>query len=678
MLQAGRLRVVHGALVAFGVALAGRAAWVQLWQGERWARMAEAQHYARGAVPPPRGQILDVSGVPLARSEVRVHLNVVPANVTEPRRLQRALERLGVDRATRQRAGDRRRKWVPIRKGFMPSEVAAVLPLKGIVSLTSVQRDYLPGDGLRPIVGRTSLEGQGLDGIELMLDSLLHGERGSTRALLGARGQRYESLDAMSRPPRPGHAVTLTISNVLQDICDRALEDARASLAITGGDVVILEPRRGEVRCLSSLRPGGRVTGSPALVDPFEPGSTLKPFLAGRMVEEGRARLDEVIETYDGRWRTCGGEITDVHKAERMTLAEVIQYSSNIGIARFTERLTRREVYEILRDWGFGALTGIGYPSESPGVLREPAFWSCPTQAALSRGYEIAVTPIQLAAAYGAIANDGLLLVPTLVQSIVDADGEPVYEHRPQVVRRVMEPRTARVMREVLAAVVDSGTATDAGLATFDLGGKSGTARRVVDGAYAEGRYTATFVGLFPARAPQYVVLVKLDDPRGTYYGGKTAAPVAKAILQAAIAARDASLDRGGLALERARYVPPPLDAPATREVGVSRRISTAGRLPGDSVAGEDPSARYALVDSAPLPPAVRVRLDLGAAPDSAERTPARVVVPDVRGLPERVAARVLHRAGLRVAFVSGVGYALSPPPGALVRAGTLVKVARR
>lgn len=670
MLQTTRLRIIQGVLVAFAVALVLRAGWVQLWQGEHWERQAARQHYSRYALPAPRGEILDLAGVPLAQSEVRVRLAIDPRNVTDRRRLARELKRLGVDAATTRRATDRKRKWVEIPKAFLPSEVAVVSALKGVYPRPSVQRDYVPLQGLRRIVGRTTNEDVGQDGIELVLDSLLRGERGSTRALKGAGGERYEPLDAMTQPPRPGHTVTLTINYVMQDICDRALVDASARLGISGGDIVVLEPSRGEIRCLASWRESGG-TGSTALIEPFEPGSTLKPFLAGRMVEMERARMDEVVETFGGTYRWCGRDITDVHEADRMSLADVIRFSSNIGIARVTERLSKRELYEILRDFGFGAPTGIAYPSETGGLLKEPRTWSCPSQSAMARGYEISVTAVQLAAAYGAIANDGLLLVPSLVKEIRDADGALVYEHAPQVVRRVMKPGTARMLRDLLASVVDSGTATDASLATFDLGGKSGTARRVIDGRYAADRYIATFVGLFPARKPQYVILVKLDDPRGTYYGGKTAAPVAKAILQSAIAARDASLDRGDLAAQRARYVPPgsELDAP-------SRRVVAAGRI-GSDVPPADPATRYALVDSTPLPPAARVTFDLRA--DSVKPPPReQVVVPDVRGLPMRVAARELHRAGLRVSFVSGVPFEVSPPPGSTVAGGTLVRVARR
>ena len=668
MLQTTRLRVVQGVLVAFAAALVLRAGWVQLWQGERWQRMAARQHYSRNALPAPRGEILDVAGVPLAQSEVRVRLNVAPTEVRDPRRLARDLRRLGVDGATIRRATDRKRKWVEIPKAFMPSDVAVVSALRGVHPDPSVQRDYVPLEGMRRIVGRTSSEGNGQDGLELVLDSLLRGQRGSTKDLLGPGGRRYESLDALTQPPVPGHSVTLTVSYVMQDICDRALADAAIRLGVSGGDIVVLEPATGEIRCLASRRESRVNTGSLALTEPFEPGSTLKPFFAGRMVEGERARLDEMIETFNGTYRTCGRTITDVHRAQRLSLADVIRYSSNIGIARFTERLSRREVFEILRDFGFGTPTGIAYASEASGRLKEPRLWSCPSQASMAIGYEVSVTAVQLAAAYGAIANDGLLLVPTLVKSIRDADGELVYEHRPQLVRRVLKPRTARALRDVLASVVDSGTATDASLATFDLGGKSGTARGVSNGRYVDGSYTSTFVGLFPAKEPQYVVLVKLDNPRGAYYGGKTAAPVAKAVLQAAIAARDASLDRGDLAMQRARYVPPP------EESSTTRRVVATGRVGADV---PPPQPRYALVDSTPMPPPARARFDLRAE-STRPAARERVTIPDVRGLPVRVAARELHRAGLRVAIVSGVPFEVSPPPGTLVVGGTLVRVARR
>lgn len=673
MLRETRLTIVNGLLLAFALALVARSAWVQLWEGEIWERLASRQHYAHNALPAPRGEVLDVAGVPLAQSLVRVRLAVVPPEVREPRRLTRLLERLGVDRATRRRVIDRRRKWVALAGTYLASEVEPIRALRGVRVEAVGERVYMPSDGLRKIVGRTGEGGAGADGIEMTLDSVLHGERGTVRALVGARGERYESPDALTKPPRAGHSVKLTISYVLQDICDRALADAVARLQATGGDIVVLDPRSGELRCLASRRSTGVATAIAALVEPFEPGSTLKPLYAGKLIESGKARVDEVVETFNGSYRTHGRTITDVHKAQRLSLADVIRHSSNIGIVRFTERLAPSDMFQMLRDFGFGTPTGVPYPSEAAGTLMEPRRWSVQSQASLAIGYEVAVTPLQLASAYAAIANGGLLLVPALVKSIIDADGNTVYAHRPRVVRRVLDARTARTMRDILASVVDSGTATDAALATFAMGGKSGTARRAAGGRYGTGSYTSTFVALFPATDPQYVVLVKIDNPRGTYYGGKAAAPVATAVIESAIAARDAALNRADLAMQKARYVPPASSAPS-ETVSAAGSVAIAGSKGSDA---EPP--RFALIDSAlARPGAPPARFDLNER--MRDSTPGRelVTVPDVRRLPLRVAARELHRAGLRVALVSGVNFELSPEPGTAVRRGTLVKLARQ
>ena len=345
MLQATRLRIVQGVLVAFAAALVLRSAWVQLWQGAKWEQMARYQHYSSNVIPPRRGEILDVAGVPLAQSEVRVQLNIAPNEVKEPRRLARDLRKLGIDPVTIRQAVDPKRKWIEIPRPFMPSEVSVVSALRGVHTKVTTRRDYVPLDGLRRIVGRTNADDAGVDGLELVLDSLLRGERGSVPTLRARGGRQYESLDAISHPPLPGHTVTLTVNYVMQDICDRALADAAERLGASGGDIVVLEPTRGEIRCLASRRESKQSTSAMALIEPFEPGSTLKPFIAGRMVESGKARFDEVIETYNGIYKTCGPAIKDVHKADRLALSDVIRFSSNIGIARFTERLSRRELY---------------------------------------------------------------------------------------------------------------------------------------------------------------------------------------------------------------------------------------------------------------------------------------------------------------------------------------------
>jgi cell division protein FtsI/penicillin-binding protein 2 len=456
----------------------------------------------------------------------------------------------------------------------------------------------------------------------------------------------------------------LTLNRDLQDICEQALARAVDSLDAAGGDIVVMNPNSGEVLAMASQRVGVRSLSVTAVAEPFEPGSTLKPFIAAALLERGRARPDEVIETFNGQAILEGRLVTDDHRAPQLSLSDVIRYSSNVGIVRFAERLTPREKFETLRDFGFGIETGIPLPAEADGTLREPFRWNRTSGSSIVMGYEVAVTPLQLVAAYSAIANGGNLLEPHLVREIRSPDGELIYRAKPRVIRRVVSESVARDVQQMLLGVVESGTATRADLATYLLGGKSGTARRTVQGkGYVLGNYTASFVGLFPADKPQYVVLVKLDSPRQAYYGGEIAAPVTKVILRAALAARDAALDRSELAnVERIRRVTGTADTLA--DPGVT--VAQAAPPPAEESAGkvEEPAeVRQAVTIQ--LPHVLRPK-----AIDQSERP-----VPDVSGMTLREAVRALHHSGFRVRLVAERGSATLPAAGTALAAGSIVKL---
>jgi cell division protein FtsI (penicillin-binding protein 3) len=280
-------------------------------------------------------------------------------------------------------------------------------------------------------------------------------------------------------------------------------------------------------------------------------------------------------------------------------------------------------------------------------------------------GYEVSVTPLQLAAAYATIANGGELLEPALVKEVRDADGSVVFRHERRVVRRAMPPQVAERVLRMLVETVAHGTAVDADLATFQVAGKTGTARRVSRGqGYVTADYTASFVGLFPSQQPQYVIVVKIDNPRGgVYYGGKTAAPVSRVVLEAALAARDAALDRGALAT-RAKPSPAPAASP--------RRGAAA---PGAASAAE--VAVVAPTRSA-VPPARSVTVDLLAPLSETGEpatTPAPRAVPDVHGLSLREAVRALHGAGFQIDLASGPHGETRPGAGASLRPGAVVRL---
>lgn len=658
-----RLTVLHLSLIGFALAIVARAAQVQLWQGKAWAARAERQHYAEAALPAPRGDILDASGATLAQSREVVRLSIAPREVRERAALERALRRAGVPASSIRHALDTARQWVVLPGRYLAADVAAALAMRGVYAEPIVDRVYGADDGMRRIVGRVGPDGRPVDGLELALDSLLRGSRGEATLLRDARGRRFESPTSPGVSPRPGQTVVLTLNDELQGICERALDDAVARLGASGGDIVVLDPHDGAVLAMASHRPDPRSTASTALTEPFEPGSTLKPFIAATLLTLGRARPDEVIDTHNGVYTVNGRTITDEHKAPRLSLHDVIRFSSNVGITSFAARLTPAEEYQALRDFGFGTPTLVPYPSEASGTLRPPREWSLQSQASLAMGYEIAVTPLQLATAYAAIANGGELLQPALVKEVRDADGTIVYQHEKRVVRRVMSPEVAARIREMLVDVVERGTAVQADLSTYAVAGKTGTARRAVRGVgYAARQYTASFVGLFPATDPQYVILVKLDDPTGaSYFGGSTAAPVTKAVLEAALAARDAALDRRALAAQSLARA----ETPGVRD-------GDADHGGGDSLAGAVDTAGTGTV---PYVVSLGARGAAGARPAPAAAGSARRAVPDVRGLPLRAAVTVLHRAGFRVQLASGPLGTTLPAAGTLAPVGSTIRL---
>jgi cell division protein FtsI (penicillin-binding protein 3) len=668
MLQNKRIAVVHLVLGVFAAAILVRAAQVQVWQGKQWQAKATRQHVTASSIPAPRGLILDASGVPLAESRERVQIAIATREIRDPKKLARELKRIGLDASWLARLNDPKRKWVQLPGSFVPADVASITSMRGVNTTPVGERVYAASGGAERIVGHANAQGEGTDGVELMLDSLLRGTKGTVSLVKDVRGRRFESPDELSADPLPGHTVSLTINGSLQAITDRALGNAVASMNADGGDILVLDPNTGEIKAMASRRRDPLSTAAMAIIEPYQPGSTLKPFTAAALLARGKARVDEVIETYNGEYKTFGRTIHDIHTAPRLSLADVIRFSSNVGIVRFGERLTPREQYESLRDFGFGTPTGVPYPGEAAGRLRPPSAWSKQSAASLAMGYELSVTPLQLALAYGSIANGGELLEPQLVKEVRDLEGRVVYTSKRRVVRRVLSPQGAAQLRGLLTGVVDSGTAKDAEMSTFAVGGKSGTVRGMSKGRYVAGSYTASFVGLFPAENPQYVILVKLDNPKGSYYGGKTAAPVSRTVLEAAIAARDAAIDR--TALTRRRVEP----VFASRDSG-PRSTADSEKRPITVAAG---SVEEVAADSS-RDPGERASVPFIVSLADRPRSPAPPIrvrpIPDVRGLPLRAAVLTLHESGFRVQVVTGGEGTTVPEPGTSLRTGAMVRL---
>ncbi|MGH7580850.1 MAG: peptidoglycan D,D-transpeptidase FtsI family protein, partial [Gemmatimonadales bacterium] len=523
---------------ALGVAaLLARAVQLQIIDGDKWANEAERTRTERRVLPARRGALYDRNMVPLAITQEFYHVGIAPNELDDPASAFRALVRnLGVPAAPLDREFRARKRWIYLHGPFNATQVQPLRDITGVHLEGSFQRFYPARDLARPIIGGLEADSaRGGAGLELALDSILDGEPGAAVLLKDRAGQRYASPARLVRDPVPGNDVVLTIDSELQEIAERGLADALEEMRAEGGDVVFLDPRTGELLAMASRQvdPGATARAS-AFTDPFEPGSTAKLFTAAALLRNELVDSTDEVFGEGGVWLmpvTRSGRrtrtIRDVHEhTGNVTLAEAIGTSSNIAMAKFSLRLTPEQQFEALRDFGFGTPTGAEFPSESRGTLEFPDRWEpMYTRASMAMGYELGVTPVQLAAAYGAIANDGVLMAPTLVREVRDPSGAVLYRRAPEPVRRAVSPEIAERLRRFLrGAVGEGGTGGEAQLATYTVLGKTGTARRFENGHYAAGKYTSSFAAMFPADHPQLVVIVKIDNPKGSYYGGTTAA----------------------------------------------------------------------------------------------------------------------------------------------------------
>jgi cell division protein FtsI (penicillin-binding protein 3) len=634
---------VRIAAIQFGFALGilavlTRAAQLQIVEAEHWEHEAARQRTEKVVLPARRGALYDRNGTPLAITQEFYHVGVAPNELEDVRAAFVLLVRnLGMSAPTLNREFQARKRWIYFHGPFNATQVQPLRAVKGVHLTGEYQRFYPSRDLARPIIGGLAPDRPvGGSGLEGALDSLLTGRAGEAVLLKDIAGRRYDSPGRKTRDPVAGNDITLTIDAELQEIAERGLDDAIAQMHAEGGDVVFLDPNSGELLALASRQAaGGGVPSASTLTDPFEPGSTAKLFTAAALLMRGRVKPADAVSGENGAWNmpvTSTGRtrrITDAHAhREALTLARAIQVSSNIAMAKFSSRLRPEEQFETLRDFGFGTPTSAEFPGESRGILAFPDRWQpMYTRASMAMGYEFGVTPVQLAAAYGAIANDGILLAPTLVREVRDPAGNLLYRHQPEPVRRVVSSDVATQLREFLREAVGAGgTGEMAQLSNYSVLGKTGTAVRFRNGHYVRGEYTASFAAIFPADHPQLVVIVKIDNPRGNYYGGLTAAPVTRTMLQQALASRRVAIDRG--------------------------------RLTSHDTAG--PEARKPLAAEPAGPAPVVVTLPYRAPAISSAALP----VPDVAGRSIREAALALHRRGFRV-NLRGLGRVVRTMPGA-------------
>jgi cell division protein FtsI (penicillin-binding protein 3) len=655
-----RRRVLLTCWLLSGGLIVARAAQVQVAQGPFWREQAARQHHTSVEIPAVRGSVLDRSGVELAISRETFRVSVAPRELRDVEAVTRLLsDILGLDEGVVLEATTSSKPWRVLPKAFPPSVREALDNIRGVYLEREHRRFYPQGDLARGLLGVVQ-DGEASGGVEQAYDDVLRGAVGQAVLARDPTGRPIPGESVLVERPREGGQIVLTIDVDLQEIGRQALTEAIQETEARGGDLLITDPGTGDVLAMVSIR-DEFTSALSAINTPYEPGSTLKPLTVAGLLQNGLVSLDDVVDTESGSWTVAGRTIEDVNREHGpMTLARALQISSSVGVAKAAQAMSPAVQYQNLRDFGLGAPTGIGLPGEARGTLRRPELWTGQSAASLAMGYEVSVTPLQMAMAYGALANGGLLMEARLVTEFRDSNGKVTARFEPRVVRRAVSLAVAREVSDVLVDVVEDGTGTRARLGTFKVAGKSGTSRAYSDGAYQTGEYFASFVGFFPVEDPQLVVMVKLDRPRGVYYGGSTAAPVTRATMEAILAAQQTPMDRQAL-VEVAR-------AP---ERAITPREGNGGEAPlvarfAEFRPGGNPG-------SAAIPVSNVSRWRESVLPE--DRTMARV--PDVLGLPVRAAARRIHEAGLRVEWDgSGVVRRMVPKAGSIVSPGDTVRVA--
>jgi cell division protein FtsI/penicillin-binding protein 2 len=539
-----RILIVGGLLALWAVIIAGRLVDLQIVQHKEYCRKAVSQQERTKVIPAARGSILDRNGKLLAVCRKADTVYIAPADITNVYHTARALsEILGLERQAVIKTCRRNRAAIFVKR-MVPADVAdriRTLNLAGVGLKPENDRHYPQGQLACHVLGFTDLENRGNYGVEQEFNKIIAGRDGSWFFHRDALGRSYGPAE---RPATAGSDLVLTIDEVIQYHTERALEKAMAESRAITGSVVVMDVWDGDILALAN-RPGfdpndygnydlDRMSNL-AVTRIYEPGSTFKLITMAAALEAG-LDLERKIDCGHGRLKVGGRWIHDHKSFGDLTPAEIIAFSSNVGAMNLGMVAGSERLQRMITSFGFGEKTGIRLPGEEKGLVKPLESWSGRTCATISFGQEVSVTPLQLCRAVAAIAADGVLRVPRLVMQVQDREGRLIRRFKPETGGRAVPEKTAAVLRQMMAGVVEFGTGGRAASDHYQTAGKTGTAQRIVGGKYSDSSFVASFAGFAPYHRPRIAVVVVLSDVRRpNYHGGQVAAPVFREVVEAAL-----------------------------------------------------------------------------------------------------------------------------------------------
>ncbi|HAS13255.1 MAG TPA: hypothetical protein DCS55_22515 [Acidimicrobiaceae bacterium] len=534
-----RSMALKALLAVLLLAVVGKLVHVQVLEPDRFVEVGQSQRLRTVQLDADRGRILDREGHDLALSVLRPTVFADPSQIEDPLATARRLAPvLGMERAELADILDDDGRFAYLSRRIDDDVAARVveLDLAGIHLLEEPAR-FTPSEELaRAIIGRVAPDQTGATGMELLYDEVLTGTPGEVTYERARDGGTIAAAGQSRIAPRAGSDVVLTLDRSLQYETERVLAEQVDALGAKGGTVIISQPESGEILALANITRNTddeiiTAGANRAVIDVFEPGSVNKVITIAAALEEGLVTPDTELVVPDSL-QVSDHRFSDDHEHPTvpMTVTEILAQSSNVGTIMLAQDLGKERIDQYLRSFGFGSKSALGFPNESPGILLPPENWSGTSIGSIPIGQGIAVTAMQMLDAYNIIANDGLHIPARLVAATVDADGRrnPVDVGEP---RRVVSAETAQQVRDMLVQVVDAGTGENAQVAGYSVGGKTGTARKPQDtGTYRDAagnyHYVAAFTGMVPAEDPALSIIVAIDEPTATIYGGSAAAPV--------------------------------------------------------------------------------------------------------------------------------------------------------
>ncbi len=689
-----RHRIRHIALACLGVWVIffGRLFYVQIICHPHYERQALIQHSRRVPLTGIRGTVYDRNGQVLAQDIRTSSVCAYPPQVRNKSATARKLSPiLGIRYSELLRLLSKKAGYVSLARKISAEAEARLREaklrdaelgernLEGIDLIDDARRIYPLGRSACHVVGLVDGDGKGVEGIEAQLDSYLASTRGWFVLSQDAKGEELVTSQSLVKQPKPGANVVLTIDANYQAIAASCLKRAVQEHRAASGSIVMMDPENGEILAMvnePSFDPGEPSTWrkgalrNRAVTDQFEPGSTFKLVTLAAVLEEGIADSTTMFYAENGTAYFGKHKVSDTSKHGWVSLKEFFELSSNIVAAKLGLMVGEEPFYKYCRLFGFGATTGIDLPGEASGKLRNTSEWSKRSLFTMAYGQEVSATSLQIAAAYAAVANDGVMMRPTIVRSVVGEDGRKLRQWTPKERRRVLSEKTCRTIKEFLAGVVETGTGRSAGIDWCRIGGKTGTAQKFNPATRSYSLYVSSFAGLVPVEDSKIVCLIVLDEPKEQYLAAVVAAPVFKEVIETVSTCSRTSLSPPFLKIPFESETDAALPVPNVRLLGEDEATQDLNRAGfrakisgvGSRVIGQDPAPGTLATGGS------HVRLELG---DTEKLARVESVMPDLKGLSIREAVRRLSALAVRADVRgSGVVAAQSPPPGSKMRNG--------